>query len=721
MKIPNPFKLQNWRYKNFLILILFIQISFLGIFSLNKLGIETPILRAVTGFIYILFVPGYLILRILRVHNISSLESILYSLGTSIFYCMFLGFLSNELYPVLNITKYPISELPLVITFVFSGLLLTLISNSRQSILQIDYYSLKDLFSKKVMFLSILPIVTLFGTYLVNYYGNNLLLMFLILVIVVVVFLTVFTKTFQNLVPYIIWAISFSLVFSTTLIGPYALNYDGEFSGAKEVIDALYYNSEIYGNYNSVLSNKILTPVIYNICGFNLTSIYKIIFPFIISLLPLEIYLISKKYLNSKNAFLSSLICFSFGPFFTDYPFLTKQGTATFFIALSIIIMINNNLKNSQKTFFMTICGISIIWAHYGSSYLFLAALFTILLLKYFGILTKSKKHEMRSFLYFITMYSLILFAWYLNVSGASLFYTVFHIGNNVFLNIFSEFFGESSRGAALFMKKYNGLDLVFKYLNLGVSGFMVLGLILETIKNHFKKKYINYHIGLSIFFTGLLLCSIALPYFAVMGPTRLYILSFPTLCLFGIIGGLKVFNYVNKLKLNIDPSKILCIYLSVMLLLSSGVLHELTGSSYSLSLGQESIKDSHNMAYKLKFYYYKITGYDVELMIWLNRYWNPNSYIFHGVRYGMLGQAFEYYGNFPKENTIYLKSYTAKLYDNSYVPIFYVNNKENFGFQRIEKRAGSDMLNMTDVEHLYKNENIIYCNGMANIRYKYN
>ena len=95
MKLQNPFKLQNWKFKKFLLIILGIQLSLLGLFTLNNLGIDTTILRPLMGFIYISFIPGYLLLRILRLHNLSSIESFLYALGLSLFMDMFVGFLMN--------------------------------------------------------------------------------------------------------------------------------------------------------------------------------------------------------------------------------------------------------------------------------------------------------------------------------------------------------------------------------------------------------------------------------------------------------------------------------------------------------------------------------------------------------------------------------------------------------------------------------------------------
>ena len=128
MKLQNPFKLQNWKFKKFLLIILGIQLSLLGLFALNNLGVNTPIIRPLIGFIYLSFVPGYLLLRILKLHNLSSIESFLYALGLSLFMDMFIGFLMNMFYPILGITNKPIAEIPIVLTMAGVVFLLCIIA-----------------------------------------------------------------------------------------------------------------------------------------------------------------------------------------------------------------------------------------------------------------------------------------------------------------------------------------------------------------------------------------------------------------------------------------------------------------------------------------------------------------------------------------------------------------------------------------------------------------
>ena len=70
------------------------------------------------------FIPGILILRILKIHEIGNIETLLYSVGLSLTILMITGFIMNFIYPMFGILK-PISLYYLLITI--SGLVTILI------------------------------------------------------------------------------------------------------------------------------------------------------------------------------------------------------------------------------------------------------------------------------------------------------------------------------------------------------------------------------------------------------------------------------------------------------------------------------------------------------------------------------------------------------------------------------------------------------------------
>ena len=69
MKFTNPLQMNDWPFKKFIIVVAVIQTSLTATILMNFIGINIPFLRDVLGFIYLTFIPGVIILRILKLHE----------------------------------------------------------------------------------------------------------------------------------------------------------------------------------------------------------------------------------------------------------------------------------------------------------------------------------------------------------------------------------------------------------------------------------------------------------------------------------------------------------------------------------------------------------------------------------------------------------------------------------------------------------------------------
>ena len=75
MSIDNIIQMNDWEIGKFLKFVFSIQIVVLGILGLVQIGIEIPFMKEIFGFIYLTFIPGIIILRILKIHNLYSVGS----------------------------------------------------------------------------------------------------------------------------------------------------------------------------------------------------------------------------------------------------------------------------------------------------------------------------------------------------------------------------------------------------------------------------------------------------------------------------------------------------------------------------------------------------------------------------------------------------------------------------------------------------------------------
>ncbi|HIQ39261.1 MAG TPA: DUF2206 domain-containing protein [Methanothermococcus okinawensis] len=681
MKTLNPFKLQNWKFKKFLIVILFFQISLLVLFVLNNFGIDTFIIRPVIGFIYLTFIPGYLLLRILKLHNLDSIESFLYAVGLSLFLDMFIGFLMNMFYPLLGITDKPIAEMPIVLTMSLVIVILSIVAYIRDKDYENpDYISIEDIINPQVLFLSLIPFMAIFGTYLVNYYNNNILLMVMIVVIASVSLIVGFTNWInEKYYPYAIWIMAISLILYISLFTNYIPVKDvyGEFYSANSVISDHIWRYDLPFSYNSVLSATLLPSFIYYICKVELNWIYKIIFPLLCSFLPIGLYSIYSNFLNNdrKLSFIASYLFIIIIPFYTLIPFLTKQLVAEIFLLLILILLSVLKLNKLKKTILFTIFSISLIVSHYGTSYLVMGMLlFSIIFIKILEVVRKERiiGQIFGEIINFTLFYFIFTLGWYMYISKSVSFISLVNLGNAILNNIFTKFLHpDYSRGAYTLVKPLPFLGQLLKYMYLTISGLIFIG-YLKTFYDLFKLKYkFNIlYLAFSTYWLIILGAAVAVPFFAAMNPYRLYHLAFFTLAPFSVVGFIFIFRMIKNFKINLEYEniiKILAIFLLVFMFLNTGFLNEIVKQPpYLRYLSKHTI-----LSYKYsninetgRFYSGIITTYDVYGSKWLSIHGNPNYKIYSGS-WAFGNAPLHAYGNIPISR---VKDITTNIKKNSYV-----------------------------------------------------
>ena len=667
MKLQNPFKLQNWKFKKFLIAILFFQISLSGLFVLNNLGIDTSILRPLIGFIYLSFVPGYLLLRILKLHKLSNIESFLYALGLSLFIDMFVGFLMNMFYPILGITNKPLLETPIVLTMAGVVLLLCVVSYVRDKDYNSpDYIDLKDILNPRVLFLSLIPFMAIFGTYLVNYYHNNILLMTMIAIIALVVLLVGWTNIFsKKLYPYILWIITVSLIFHSILISEY--NFYDEHNYKTHLIGGTllysdgedlpymatsigYWNisqnlSNFMGVYNSVISTNLLAPIFVIVCGFSLIAVYKLLYIIFLSFVPLGSYVISNKYLNHKESFLSVCLLVSCVMFYTNIPVLRKQLVGELFLILIIMVLLSkNNMTN--KYLLLTIFCMALPWSHYGIAFLFMGMI--VFTYTFSSIIITSTvnnnipyKNLMKKFSFLLVLYIIFSISWYSFVANSSTFITIVNLSGKILHTIIYSLTPTDSRGVQILNKELGSiLWTVFKFLYYILIFASIVGMI-SFINNILKKYKIQKlvlfedmcSLGFAIYWMAILLATIIIPNFSVMSPYRLFHLFLLVSGLLCILGLKSIFYIINKMvNTTINKkimecnhvSKYISSFLAIFLLFNTQFIFEIAHDHpKSISISQKSVKEYGNVE-DIYFVYRRIIyTQDINRMDWVYNYGN--------------------------------------------------------------------------------------------------
>ncbi len=636
--MPNPIQMNDWGIKRFLIVILSIQLIMWGVIGLAAIGFEIPFLRQLIAFIYLTFVPGIIILRILKLHKLGNIETLLYSVGLSLATVMLTGLLVNALYPLVGISR-PISFTPMIITISIVVLVLCAICYVRdRRFADPSPIHINDILSPPALLLCLVPLLSISGARLVTFHNNNILLMLLMVVIALIVVLITLGKFIpRNLYPLAVYVIGLSLLFHRSLLSQ--LIFAGgdifyEFFLAQNVLANGQWDPAMPSMVNGMLSVTMVTPIFSEIAGISITWLFKAVYPLLLALVPLGLYRLFQKQTNDKVAFLACFFFVSVSAFYGDVLNNTRQLIAELFLVLLILLMTDKNMDRLKSAVLSIIFCFSLVVSHYALSYIYI---FCLILVWLIVILTdsqvirrlrdnlssrlsrqSSKNHistpiptgegsRMLS-LTFVALTVVLALAWYLYTSGSTAFLQIVYIIDHVTSNITELLNPQTAQGLQMMLVEVHGpLGYINKTINYLNQIFIVIGvltLLLQQVLSRtgnllgaspegemrFGKEYAAFsYVGLAICIAG-----VSVPYFAsAFNMTRLYHVTLFFLAPFYVMGSVMVLRWVtaNKLSLHNKVSPLLLVLIVSILFhfFTTGFVYTVAGRGTSLALDYDS------------------------------------------------------------------------------------------------------------------------------------
>ncbi len=751
MQINNPLQINDWEIKKFLKVVLTIQLAVLGVIGLDAIGLQIPILRQFIGFIYLTFVPGIIILRILKLHKLGNIETLLYTVGLSIATLMFTGLFMNTLYPLFGISG-PISITPLIITISILVSILCILSYIRdKDFSDPSFIDVGNVLSPPALFLCLIPFLAIFGTYLVNFHHNNILLMFLIVIIAIIAILIAFDKFIpKNLYPLAIFVIAISLLYHRSLISMYIWGWDIHLELYLTNLVKMngIWDSTMPSTYNAMLSIVMVAPIFSNICSMSFTWIFKIIYPLLFSLVPLGLYRVFQKQTDDKIAFLACFFFMSGYIFYSEMLALARQQIAELFLVLLILLMVNKSMAKIKRSLLFIVFGLSLVVSHYGLSYIYMFCLISAWLLlvladnpamqrlldNFYTKFSryKSEKHagNPNSFKIedrtisstFVLLVIIFTLTWYMYVSSSSAFNAIVRIGDHMASSIFTDFLNpEAAQGLKMITAQpapglLHEVCRIINYLN---QIFIIIGgivLLLRYRELKFEREYTAFSmINLAICFAG-----VSVPFFASsLNMTRLYHITLIFLAPFCVIGGIIALRAMSRIvgvawtDKNVRSSlKVLSVYFVIFLLYSSGFVWEVTeGYSGSISLSQESIKEYGDAEGKNTFYAAYYLDGDIAGVKWISKNRDNKSKVY--ADYTRKRLVFTSYGMMPGERIL---TNTTKVRDGSYIYLGYPNVRYGLMFDPSQSKK---YWNVTDISPLLDEMSMIYSNDDAQVYYR--
>ena len=430
-------------FKPFLVVLLFHIILYIVII------LDIPIFRQIIAFCYLTFVPGFLILKLLKPTRTMLVEKLLFTVGLSLAFLMFVGLLINELFFALNILE-PLSSIYLLISFSCLTLFLSVIAYHQDlnvNLKRRDFLNLKNLLPKSVL---IIPLILgIVG----SLYSNVYILSLMIISIVVLFGLSVFSNKFSSVMsfPLIIFLVSIALTIQVLLTSKYIMGFD---ANAEYYVFKLTANSGHWAllstttnlmstiNVGSMLSVTILPTIFYTLMNCSGEVVFKSLYPFVFSLVPVALFTVYSKQLGKTASVLASIFFVSGSiVFYGVEPLsLDRQIIGTLFLALSILIILNKSLSVGKRRVLLVVFGGALIVSHYS---LFFIYLFIVISLY---IILRIKKSQ-DNILDFRSLLSLFIISFYWYSYTNSILVSIKNSLTYIYNDFISDFSLTSSRG----------------------------------------------------------------------------------------------------------------------------------------------------------------------------------------------------------------------------------------------------------------------------------
>ena len=600
MRISNPLEMNDWDIRKFFTVIITLYVLFIGIFFLNKLGLKIPVIEELIAIINLLFVPGILILRTLKLHKLGSLKTFLLTIGSSLSIIMAIGFFSNLI--LLQFTKTPLTNTNLTISLFIILIFLSITTYIRdKNYSNPSFIQTSDLNSPFFYLPTLLFFLVIIGTYLMNHWSLNYLNIIGILMIPLFFLAVVFDKISNKFYSYVLFIISISMLYHNSLISNYIWGFDimMEYKLANSIIAQSFWDYTIPLTINAMLSTTILGPFIVKITNINLIWTYKIIFPFIFSLVPLGLYEIFKNQTSEKIAFLSSFIFISFYAFFIEMFQLPRQQIAEFFLVL-ILILVLEKQTNRRMKFLLLIFTLSLVVSHYATSYIVISIfLLAWLILKTFGYNLKNLnkfsfltnqfkkmnfpkgKENSKLNLNYMVIFIIMAVVWYIFISS-SINYNIFiNISNHIITNLMSDFLSPSSTQSIHLVSRSGGLiQHIETFLYLAIQFCIFIGLasiFLKFKKFNFKVEYMAIaYVTFFIAIAGAVVPNLG----STLNVSRLFHITLIVLSPFCVIGGIFLSQKFLRIKNSSKALKVFSLFIIIFFLFNSKVIYEITDNN---------------------------------------------------------------------------------------------------------------------------------------------
>lgn len=481
-----------------------------------------------------------------------------------------------------------------------------------------------------IYFIVLLPIISAFAAHFMS--RDALLVIYLMIGLAISAVRLRLRATFaDSFFLVLIGAVALSLFLSGTLISSYVTGWDAhqEFALFQQAAQQGGWQPEVSILYNSALSVTILPLIISSVSSLDGILVFKIVYPFLFSMVPMLLYQLYRKIMNPEAAFLSVFVVLSYQATYTEITQLGRQMIAELIMVLLLWLQLSPTLgKTRVGSFLVVLLTFGLVTSHYS------IALIYILLIIFSYLVSRKPRFGMES-LVSSSRLALSLVAtvgWFLFVAGGIVLQNLSQNLEVVTAGL-TEFFNLTARPSVVMeaLGLANVHTEILHLMNRATQYLVVFCIILGFLFYMRKSKNIRAEkvlLSLMVPSMGFLIASVVFPYLATaLQLSRIYHIALLLISPCFYFGAVKLADGLRRLctlaarhPIRIQIGRDLAAtILFLYLLLTSGWVWAITlDLPTSQILDHERIANSSNVYTRVTYYWYYTLSEDVAAALWL-------------------------------------------------------------------------------------------------------
>lgn len=530
--------------------------------------LDIPVIRQITGFIFLVAVPGIFILHFFQIHDLDRVSWFVYVVGLSIVFLLIAGLLYNNALLLIPY-KTPFAE-DTFLLFLNALCFLALVSTVKSDF-SVDLSFLRLSPTEKMVLIPSLIILglSISGAYLLNSANNNDLLLLQIALIVPYVFClcVIRYKIPVRMYPVVLVLLSLSLLLPMSLRSAHLIGVDThlEYYTFMMILKRLHWGVYTGTQLDSCLSISILPMLFEAVIKVPTEYLFKLLYPILFSIQPLAIFLIARKYFDTVFAFITGLFM-AFQPQFLATTLNARTSMAILCVTLLFLTMFHQKIERGKKKILLLVFFIGVLLSHYSTTYLILAVLFIYWVILRFS--SKEHKRENSITIDMLFAFSLLTIVWYVSIVPMASRYLFIYVEKAI-ANLDMLFSMEARSGSVQTMLGSQiverGIPTIMQFaLTWTILLFIGLGLI-KVLLNYqettnpdvkfysilfLKKKLDVSLIIIAVICTFILFLVVALPFVSLgYDSERFFYVMIIILSVFFVLGGVSISENLIRIK----------------------------------------------------------------------------------------------------------------------------------------------------------------------------